>query len=441
VFDTDALALAFPLGSADLPAPLPGQPTPPGGVLIGVNPDSKGIIWWDRWSHHNHNTLVLARSGAGKSYLVKLDILRSLYSGVRVAVIDPEDEYPPLAAAVGGVTIALGVPGVRINPLDIPQTGGRSQPTDDSGGDPLTRRALFCHTLIAVLLGEQPPPEERAMLDTAIAAAYQSVGITTDPTTWGRPAPLLADVEAALTASADTAARSLATRLRPWTKGSFKGLFDGPTTTTPTGRLVVWSVRHLPDELRAAGMLIALDAIWRDVDNPTPAGNRTRTARRLVVVDEAWTLLRDAEGARFLYRLAKAARKRHAGLVVVTQDAEDLLTSDLGKAVAANAATQILMRQAPQAIDTIATSFGLTPTETRVLRAAPRGHGLLLGGSQRVTFEAVSSPREHELCRGAGEGDEHTTGPATSHASSHAKSLANTPGHPHDPRQDQACTP
>jgi type IV secretory pathway VirB4 component len=184
-------------------------------------------------------------------------------------------------------------------------------------------------------------------------------------------------------------------------------LFDGPTTHAPAGRLVVWSVRHLPDELRAAGMLLALDAIWRGVDAPPAAGRRR--VRRLVVVDEAWTLLREDEGARFLYRLAKAARKRHAGLVVVTQDAQDLLGSDLGKAVAANAATHILLRQAPQTVDPIVSTFGLTPTEARFLRTAPRGHGLLLSGAHRAVFQAVSSPREHDLCRGAGETDDSDT--------------------------------
>lgn len=456
VFDTDALALAFPLAGPDLPAPLPGRGWPAGGVLVGIKPTSGGIVWWDRWAQHNHNTLILARSGAGKSYLVKLDVLRSLFEGVRVAVIDPEDEYPALADAVGGTTIRLGMPGVRVNPLDLPTAAS----TRASGTDAVTRRALFVHTLVAVLLGQPPAPEEAAALDTAIAATYARAGITDDPATWGRPAPLLADVVACLesatdptdqTNTADAAGRTLAVRLRPWTHGSFKGLFDGPTTTTPGGRLTVWSVRHLPDELRAAGILLALDAIWRDVDtdhdiradidddsgrpaHDGPERDHARAAaaedadrdgsdrgtstsfgataatgtptRRLVVVDEAWTLLRDEVGARFLFRLAKAARKRRAGLVVVTQDAADLLATDLGQAVAANAATQILMRQAPQAIDPITAAFGLTSDEARMLLTAPRGHGLLLGASHRVGFRAVASPREHTWCHGPGVPDD-----------------------------------
>lgn len=163
---------------------------------------------------------------------------------------------------------------------------------------------------------------------------------------------------------------------------------------------MVWSTRQLADELRAPGMLLALDAIWRDVDVPTSSRADGLGSRRLVVVDEAWTLLREGEGARFLYRLAKAARKRRAGVAVVTQDAADLLGSDLGQAVIANAATQILMRQAPQAIDLIADTFALTGGEARMLLAAGRGEALLLAGSHRVAFQTVASAREHQLCAG-----------------------------------------
>ncbi|WP_426513096.1 VirB4 family type IV secretion system protein [Dactylosporangium sp. McL0621] len=394
VFDTDALAAAFPLASADLPAPLPGDGVPAGGVLYGLNTASNGVVWWDRWSCDNHNSVVLARSGAGKSYLVKLETLRSLYDGVQVAIIDPEDEYLRLCDAVGGTAIQLGAPGIRINPLDIP--------AGDRRPDALTRPALFLHTLIAVLLGQQPPPQERAALDKAIMATYAQAGISNDPTTWTRPAPLLRDLAATLRTTDVPGAQTLAARLSPWTEGSFKALFDGPTTFHPRGHLVVWSTRQLADELRAPGMLLALDAIWRDVDLPgVTADHRARRplqARRLVVVDEAWTLLRDGEGAKFLYRLAKAARKRRAGVAVITQDAADLLGSDLGRAVIANAATQILMRQAPQAIDLIAETFALTGGEARMLLAAGRGEALLLAGSHRVAFTIVASSREHQLC-------------------------------------------
>ncbi|MET8833556.1 DUF87 domain-containing protein [Micromonospora sp. NPDC004540] len=383
--DTAALAAAFPLASADLPAPLPGDPPAEGGVLYGVNPDSQGIVWWDRWAQENHNCVVLARSGAGKSYFVKLEILRSLYQRVQVAVIDPEDEYPRLADAVGGAVVRLGASGVKINPLDLP--------ADDTRPDVLTRRGLFLHTLVSVLLGQQPPPAERAALDRAILAVYRAAGITADPATHHRPAPLLRDLADCLRADDDPAARQLAARLAPWVQGSFSDLFNGPSTTRPDGHLVVWSLRHLPDELRTIGTLLALDAIWRQVDAPGRLA-----ARRLVVVDEAWLLMRDGEGARFLFRMSKAARKRHAGLTVITQDVADVLGTDLGQAVVANAATQVLLKQAPQAIDAIGEAFGLTAGERRLLLAARVGTGLLISGTNRTSFEAVASPAEHRLC-------------------------------------------
>ncbi|MEV6523147.1 DUF87 domain-containing protein [Longispora sp. NPDC051575] len=388
--DTAALAASFPLAGPDLPAPLPGEPAQTGGVLYGINPDSQGVIWWDRWAAENHNSVVLARSGAGKSYFVKTEILRSLYARVQVAVIDPEDEYLRLAGAVGGTVVRLGAAGVRINPFDLP--------AGDTRPDVLTRRGLFLHTLIAVLLGTQPPPAERAALDRAILQVYRQAGITTDPTTHHRQAPLLADLTEALDADTDPAASALAARLAPWVIGSFKDLFDGQTTHRPDGHLVVWSLRHLPDEIRGVGTLLALDHIWRTVDQPrTGTAARQPSVRRLVVVDEAWLLMRQEAGATFLYRMAKASRKRGAGLCVITQDAADVLGSDLGQAVVANAATQILLRQAPQAIDAIGEAFGLTTGEKRLLLAAPRGQGLLLSGSHRTRFECVASPAEHRL--------------------------------------------
>ncbi len=387
VMDTSALAAAFPLAGADLPAPLPGNPGPAGGVLYGLNRSSHGVVWWDRWSQDNANGVVLARSGSGKSYFVKLEILRSLADGVHVAVIDPENEYLRLAEAVGGATIVLGAAGVHLNPLDIPVNDRRDQAR--------TRRALFLHTLVAVLLGEQPPPAERAALDRAVVAAYEQAGITTDPATWHRPAPLLRDVTAALTRRNGTAGENLAARLTPWTHGSFRELFDGPTTTIPAGHLVCWSTRALADELRPAATLLALDAIWRDVDNPAPD-----PPRRLVVVDEAWTLMQQGEGARFLARLAKQARKRRAGLLVCSQDVLDVLGSDLGQIVIANAATQVLLRQAPQAIDLVSDAFALSAGEARTLLTSRRGEALLLSGTHRVGFQVVASPAEHRLCVG-----------------------------------------
>lgn len=385
VLDTSAVAAAFPFAAADLVAPAPGRTSSDGAVLYGVTASGNGLLLWDRWSQDNHNSVILARSGAGKSYFVKLDILRSLYQGVRVSVIDPEDEYRALAEHVDGSVIALGSAGVKVNPFDLPAGGG---------ADMLTQRGLFLHRLVAVVLGETPPPEERAALDHAVLKAYNEVGITNDPATWRRPAPLMRDLGRALHADPDPAAGRLAARLAPWTSGNFKDLFDGPTTTTPTDHLTVWSLRHLAEELRGVGTMLVLDAVWREVD---ATASMESLRRRLVVVDEAWLLMRNPEGARFLYRMAKAARKRSAGLTVVTQDVGDVLGSDLGLAVVSNAATQILMRQPSQAIEAVVDAFGLTAGEARLLLAAPRGEGLMISGRQRIPFRSVASPSEHRL--------------------------------------------
>jgi type IV secretory pathway VirB4 component len=384
ILDTTALAAAFPLASADLAAPAPGVVATPDGVLYGVNTTSNGVLLWNRWAQDNHNSVVLARSGAGKSYFVKLEVLRNLYQGTGVSVIDPEDEYTPLAEHVGGTVVQLGVPGMRVNPFDLPA---------DDRPDTLTRRGLFLHTLIAVMLGAAPPPAERAALDQAITATYSQAGINADPATWSRPAPLLRDLAAMLADDADPAASQLAARLAPWTVGNFASLFDGPTTTAAGSHLVVWSLRHLPDELRTVGTLLALDAIWSGIDAPATSGRR----RQLVVVDEAWLLMRDGEGARFLFRMSKAARKRLAGLCVITQDAADVLSTDLGLAVVSNAATQMLMRQSTQSIGAVKEAFGLTAGEARLLLSAPRGEGLLVAGRSRIPFRSVGSAAEHRI--------------------------------------------
>ncbi|HEX3829011.1 MAG TPA: DUF87 domain-containing protein [Sporichthyaceae bacterium] len=394
-FDTSALSAAFPFTSPDLPSADPTSVAAPSGVLYGYNVGSQGVVHWDRFGAgmHNHNSVILGRSGAGKSYLVKLELLRSLYRGIEVAVIDPEDEYARLAAAVGGTYVHLGAGNVRLNPFDLPihtrPDGHRTAPKDA-----LLRRSLFLHTVIAVLIGGDLAATDRAVLDRAIAGTYQSVGITADARTWTRPAPTLRTLRDHLSHAGqggDRAAADLAARLHPYVDGAFAALFDGPTTTHPEGHLVVFSLRDLPEELKSIGTLLTLDAVWRRVSNP--AIRRPR----LVVVDEAWLLMKDPAGAEFLFRMAKASRKHWAGLTVATQDTGDVLGTDLGKAVVANAATQILLRQASQAIQEITRTFDLSAGERQFLLSADRGQGLLSAGTQRVAFAAIASPAEHHL--------------------------------------------
>ncbi|WP_033293127.1 VirB4 family type IV secretion system protein [Amycolatopsis jejuensis] len=389
-FDTSALAAAFPFTSPDLPPADPTSVAAPAGVLYGFNVGSQGLVHWDRFNADNYNSAVLGRSGAGKSYLVKLETLRSLYRGVEVSIIDPEDEYRRLCEAIGGTYLHLGDADVRINPFDLPISvrpdGRRTAPKDA-----LTRRALFLHTVVGVLLGTGLSAQQRAVLDRAILATYHRAGITSDPRSWGRQAPLLADLSAVLAAEGDSVATDLSARLHPFVEGAFSTMLAGPTTTRPEGHLTVFSLRDLPDELRPIGTLLTLDTVWRRVSNP--AIRRPR----LITVDEAWLLMQDPAGARFLHRMAKAARKHWAGLTIATQDVGDVLGTDLGKAIIANAATQILLRQAPQAIDEIVATFNLSEGEKQFLISADKGQGLLSTGTQRVAFQSLASPQENAL--------------------------------------------
>jgi type IV secretory pathway VirB4 component len=364
----------------------------PSGVLYGLNAISGAPVFFDRYAQDNYNSVTLARSGAGKSYHTKLELLRLLCTGVQAAVIDPEDEYLPLAEAVGGQVMRLGADGVRINPFDLPT----SEDGDGGGGgaisgDGLTRRVLFLHTFLAVLLATELDAGQKAVLDAALLTVYAQAGITTDPATWTTNPPVLADLHRVLTEDGAQAAGELAARLAPYVSGSHAALFNGPTTSHPARHLVVFALRQLPEEVRAPAILLTLDAIWSRV----ATGPRQR---RLVVVDEAWTLMRQTEGARFLFRMAKSARKHWCGLAVVTQDADDVLGSALGRAVVSNAATAVLLRQAPQAIDQIADAFHLSRGEREALLTARRGEALLLAEPRdKALLTSVASDQERSL--------------------------------------------
>ncbi|MFY7070253.1 VirB4 family type IV secretion system protein [Nocardiopsis changdeensis] len=387
--DTDAVAGMLPFSSPELVADL-SETT----VVYGTNTHSSGLVAWDRFCAglDNHNSVILARSGAGKSYLAKLEVVRSLMVGVEVTVIDPEGEYTRLAEAVGGTVLrpgAAGQPG--LNPFSLPAAA--------QDGQGFTHRALFLHTLIGAMVGDLSTTD-RTVLDRAIVTAYAQAGITRDPATWDRPAPVLADLAAVveeLATAPDTeqdlahAAQGLAGRLEPFAQGSHADLFTGPSTSVVGGHLTVVSLRELPDQVRPVGVLVALDAIWRHVT----AGTEARP--RIVVVDEAWLLLQDPAAARYLARLAKAGRKHWVGLTVITQDVGDVLGSELGKVVIANAATQVLLKQAPQTLDAVQAAFRLSEGEAHLVGTAPRGSALLVAGHQRVGFHPVASAEEHRL--------------------------------------------
>ena len=406
VMDTAAAAVAFPFTSPDLPNTDPLDAGPGDGVLYGFNLASSGLVYWDRYARDNYNSVVLGQSGSGKSYFVKLELLRSLYRGVHGFVIDPEDEYTRLTTSVGGTVVRLGAPGVHFNPLDLPIHTGPAGGVH-AAADTVTGRALFLHTFIAVLLGETPDPMTRAVLDDAITTTYARAGITQDnPASWLRPAPGLPDLAAALRAHPDPAGLVLAARLRPFSHGAHSHLFTSTTaadTASADGvggaglggprRLVSFSLRALPDQLRAAATLLVLDHIWRRVDDPADL------RRWLVVIDEAWMFMAQPDAAAFLARMAKAFRKRGAGLCFASQDVADVLDSELGLAVITNSATQILFRQAPQTIDRVALVFALTGGQRALLLRADPGAALLCGGAHRVAFRTHASAAESALVR------------------------------------------
>ena len=370
-FDTEALAASFPFAAAD-------PPIDEHGVLYGLTAAGAPVIL-DRFQRDNYNTVLLARSGAGKSYLAKLEALRLLYRGVQVFVIDPEDEYRRLTYAVGGVHLPLAGPdAVTLNPLDLPRS---------ESPHTLDERALFLTELLELLVGTLTG-EELPVVDRAIRACYALAGITADPATHTRPAPLLADLATALARENATGER-LAERLAPYTTGSHAQLFAHATAAAPDGQFVCFSLRGLPERLKAPALLLTLDSIWRSLDGPL--------RKRCVLVDEAWLLMREPAGARFLSRLAKSARKRWCGLTAISQDADDLLASELGRAVIANASSQVLLRQAPQAIEQIGQAFQLTAGERRHLLSCPTGQGLLVCGEERLPLRVIASSDEHEL--------------------------------------------
>lgn len=368
-FDTAALANCFPFAISEIESS--------GGVLYGLNAATGGVVLVDRFTLDNYNQVVLAHSGKGKSYFAKLQVLRSLCHGIDVLVVDPENEYERLTRALGGSVIRLGPSGDRLNPLDL---------SDPGRSDAVIRQALFVHGVVQALAGDLTQAD-RAALDRAIIWAYEEAGITADPTTHERPAPLLGDVVSVLRRDG---ASGLAGRLDPFITGSHRALFDRRTTAKPEGHLVVFSLRDVPRELKGAATMMALETIWGRV-------SRGELKRRIVVVDEAWLLLQSEAGARFLERLARSSRKYWCGLTTITQDVRDALSSGIGRTVVTNAATQVLLGQHPQALEALAKAFCLSEGESSYLAACPPGRGLLCLGTQRATIKVIASQSEHAL--------------------------------------------
>lgn len=371
-FDTNSLAFAFPFASSDIDQL--------DGVLYGRNLSSGSLVFCDRFALDNYNQVVLAESGKGKSYLTKLACLRSLFSGVEVLVVDPENEYLKLAEATGGVVVTLGSHGDRINPLEI---------SPDGSPEAFFRQALFAETVLELLLKEVSS-DEKPLIDAAIMDSYRAAGVSSDPKTHRRPAPLLEDVAAHLSQLEEGS--SLAARLKPYFEGAHRGLFDRATSFRAEGHLVVFALKNLPKELRPIGMLLCLEAIRKKVS----FGERRQ---RIVVVDEAWQILgmENALAADFLEGLARSARKYYCGLTTVTQNIGDVLSTPLGGTILTNSSSQVLLGQKPQDLEALARAFDLSDGECSFLGSCDRGQALLCLGRQRAAIEVLASEREHAL--------------------------------------------
>lgn len=370
--DTTSIATTFPLTSSEL--------TANEGILYGINEHNGSLIIFDRFSLENANTVVFAKSGAGKSYMVKLEAIRSLMFGTEVMVIDPEKEYEQLAKSIGGdfITFSPTSPN-KINPFDM-------SGTYEEGENELALKILSLHTLFKVIMG-QLSPSENALMDRALLETYAKKGITQDPTTHQNPSPVMADLYAVLKANPE--GQSLADRVEQYVTGSLKGIFDQPSTVDIRNTFTVFSTRDLEEKVRPVAMYIILDFIWSRI--------RREIKKRVLVVDEAWYLMQHPDSAVFMYSIAKRARKYYLGLTTITQDVADFLRSDYGKAIVTNSSIQILLKQHPAAIDEITKVFYLSEGEKRILLAANVGEGLFFAGPNHVAMQVVASPEEHPL--------------------------------------------
>jgi len=372
--DTTSLATTFPLTSAELSSDK--------GILYGINTQNGSFIIFDRFSLENSNMTVFATSGAGKSYFVKLESVRSLMLGTEVIIIDPEGEYIALSDAVGGQNIAFSFNSPsKINPFDLSQVY-------EAGENNLGLKILSLHSLFKVIMGQITPFQE-ALLDRALVATYRSKGITQDPETQTKEPPLMEDLYKILTGMETTDALDLAARIEKFVKGSFVGIFDKQTNIELENPFTVFSIRELQDTLRPIAMFVILDFIWTRI--------RKDLKPRLMVVDEAWHMMRFADSAQFLWSIVKRARKYYLGLTTITQDVEDFLAQDIGKAIVTNSALRVLFKQSPAAVDRVAEVFYLSQGEKQLLLGANIGEGIFFAGTSHAPITVVASPEEHKL--------------------------------------------
>ncbi len=374
--DTTSLATTFPFTTSEL--------TANEGILYGLNEHNDSLIIFDRFTLENANSVVFGKSGGGKSYMVKLEIMRSLMFDTEVIVIDPENEYETLTHSLGGEYIRFRFGSVtKLNPFDLALLG-----TDSDGQSELGQKILSLHGFFRVVMGKLTPTED-ALLDRALILTYKQKGITPDPTTHSKEPPLMEDLYKTLVGMEEVLAKGLADRIEKFVKGSLVGIFDQQTNVSIRNQLTIFSIRDLEDELRPIAMYLILDFIWNRI--------RHDKRRRLLIVDEAWYMMKYPDSAQFLYSIAKRARKYYLGLTTITQDVEDFLATEMGKAIIQNSSMQILLKQSSAAIDTIAKVFYLSEGEKHLLLSADVGQGLFFAGPAHAAMRVIASPEEHAV--------------------------------------------
>ena len=372
--DTTSLASTFPFTSAMLTQDI--------GVLYGVNQQNDSLIIFDRYSLENANEVVLGKSGGGKSFLVKLEAARLLMLGVDVIIVDPENEYKTLCNNIDGEFVEFSTKSkYKLNPFDL----NAESPEPDE----LSNKILDLHSLMKVIMGDISPSQD-ALLDRALVLTYRAKGITQDPETFKFEPPLLEDLYKILIGMESADARDLADRLEKYVQGSAAGILNSKSNFDIKNRMTVFGIRDLEEDLRPVAMYIVLDYIWHRVRRGDPR-------KRVLVVDEAWYLIKNKDSGTYLHNFAKRARKYKLGMTTITQDVEDFLATDEGRAIITNSSLQIILKQSTAAVDKITKTFYLTGGEKHFLLSAGVGEGLFFAGQSHVGFQVIASESEKSL--------------------------------------------
>jgi len=372
--DTEAISTFFPFLSDTL-----SQDT---GVFYGINKINNSLIIFDRFSLPNYNSVVIAMSGAGKSFTVKLELIRSLILGTDILVIDPENEYEELSKAFGGSYLNININSDQhVNPFDLPLIDDEKEAIES-----IRSNTIMLAGLVKVMVGNISP-EESNILDKAVIESYASRGITEDPKTHGLQPPTFHDLQKVL--ESINGGESIAIRLDKYTNGTYAGLMNQQSNVSMENRLVVFSIRDLEEELRPIAMYSILNFIWNKI--------KSVKKKRLLFVDEAWVLMKFPESAQFLFSLAKRGRKYYLGLTCIAQDAADFFGSEYGRAIAQNSSMAILLRQHPAQVDYVKEAWKLTETERDYLVTTGVGEGLFIAGLRHVAMQIIPSYQENLL--------------------------------------------